>query len=421
MMINLIDDIKKDKENWFNGYVCLMINMCGNLQEYDYMEYDKFIEKDFTNGEYYDVYATPNTFRVRKRNKDNLLQLRMLWQDIDNVKDIDATIKAIDKLVLEDKIPKYHKIVNSGRGIHVKWIIRDYAGTQKNIKAWESLQRYFYKQLKSLGADRNAIDVARVLRIVGTYNSKSNTLVKEIVDNNFEYYDLYELYDKFIYKPYKEQEKVQDINKNDNIAYKNKSKDNNTVTLTRKSLNECRLMDLEKLLELRNNEMYDIRNKFMMLYGTYYLLRGYSVEATEQRLLELNEIIKSKHKTSKSEIRTIIRNGLKRVNNSNEENIKLLLPKNETIIEMLQITEEEEKFLKTIINNDTKNNRRNEHKRANRRNEEGLTNREAKKKEIIEKIQELKAKGLTQSVAKEKLNVSITTIKRYWNKSFNID
>lgn len=408
MRTSVAEWIKLDKKKWSNGYVCIMANVYGEFQEYGYIEYNKFIKESFARKEYYDIYATPNTFKGRKRNKANVLQLRMLWQDIDNVKDVEATIKAIDKLVLEDKIPKYHKIVNSGRGIHVKWIIRDYAGTQKNIKAWESLQRYLYKQLKSLGADRNAIDVARVLRIVGTYNSKSNTVVKEIVDNNFAYYDLYELYDKFIYKPYKEQEKVQ--------QKKEKKKSKIRVLTNTYNLNKSRLMDLEKLLELRNNEMYDVRNKFMMLYGTYYLLCGYSVEATEQRLLELNEIIKSKHKTSKSEIKTIIRNGLKRADGSSEEDVKLLLPKNETIIEMLQITSEEQKELKTIINSDTKRNRYNERRRARRRNEEGLTSREAKKKEIIKNVQKLKDEGLNNTDIAKKLNVSRVYVSNIINK-----
>lgn len=398
--------IKLDKKKWFNGYVCIMANIYGEFQEYAYIEYNKFVKESFARKEYYDMYATPNTFKGRKRNKANVLQLRLLWQDIDNVKDVEATIKAIDKLVLEDKIPKYHKIVNSGRGLHIKWIIRDYAGTQKNIKAWESLQRYFYKQLKSLGADRNAIDVARVLRIPGSYNSKSNTLVKEIVDNKFAYYDLYELYDKFIYKPYKEQEKVQ--------QKKEKKKSKIRVLTNTYNLNKSRLMDLEKLLELRNNEMYGVRNKFLMLYGTYYLLCGATVEATEQRLIELNDIIKSKKRASKSEIETIVRNGLKRADGS-EEDVKLLLPKNETIIEMLKITKEEQKFLKTIIDKDTKLKRFNDTRKAKRRNEEGLTSREKKKQDLVKAVQNLKIEGLNNTEIAKKLGISVRYVRQISN------
>ena len=265
MRTTVAEWIKEDKEKWFNGYTCLMLNMFGELQEYKYVEFDKFNLKSFKNKGYYDLFYSPNTFKSMKRDKAHLLQLRMLWQDLDGVNDVEATIKAIDKLVMDRKIPKYHKIINSGRGLHIKWIIRDYAGTQRNIKAWESLQRYLYKQLKGLGADRNALDVARVLRVPGTINSKSNTTVQELLNNNILCYDLYELYDQYIYKPYKEREKVQK-------REKNKSKVR--LFVNSYNLNKSRLMDLEKLLKLRNNEMYGTRNKFLMLYGTYFLLLG---------------------------------------------------------------------------------------------------------------------------------------------------
>lgn len=396
MRTNVAEWIKEDKEKWSNGYVSLMINMLGELQTYDYIEYDKFNMKKFKG--YYDIFYSPNTFKSKKRTKDNVLQLRMLWQDLDNVEDVEATIKAIDKLVADKKIPKYHKIINSGRGLHIKWIIRDYAGTKKNIKAWESLQRYLYKQLKGLGADRNALDVARVLRVVGSINSKSDTIVKELVNNNIICYDLWELYNKFIYKS----KEYKAINKD----IKNKSKVR--LFTSNYNLNKSRLMDLEKLLKLRNNEMYGTRNKFLMLYGTYYLLCGASSEATEQRLLELNNIIISKKRTSKSEIKTIIRNGLKRLDID-----KAPLPKNKTIIEMLQVTSEEQRALKTIIDKDIKDNRRNERKRENRRNEEGLTSREQKKQDLIKNIKKLKAKGLNNTEIAEKLNINKSTVSKY--------
>lgn len=396
MRTNVAEWIKEDKEKWSNGYVSLMINMLGELQTYDYIEYDKFNMKKFKG--YYDIFYSPNTFKSKKRTKDNVLQLRMLWQDLDNVEDVEATIKAIDKLVLDRKIPKYHKIINSGRGLHIKWIIRDYAGTKKNIKAWESLQRYLYKQLKGLGADRNALDVARVLRVVGSINSKSDTVVKELVNNNILCYDLWELYDKFIYKSHKKKETV-------NKDTKSKVR----LFTSNYNLNKSRLMDLEKLLKLRNNEMYGIRNKFMMLYGTYFLLCGASSEATEQRLVELNNKIISKKRASKSEINTILRNGLKRLDTDKA------LPKNETIIEMLDITIEEQKALKTVIDKDIKDNRRNERKRANRRNEEGLTSREQKKHDLIKKVQELKSEGLNNTEIAKKLSISVRYVRQIIN------
>lgn len=397
--------IKEDKEKWFTGYSCIMLNVLGELQEYDYLEYDDLDMEKYSK--IYDVFCTQNTFKSKKRTKDNVLQLRVLWQDIDNVKDIPLTIKRINKLVEEGEIPAYHQIVDSGTGLHIKWILRDYSGSKRNIKAWEKLQKDFYKKLKPLGADKGALDVARVLRVVGSINSKNNHVVKMIVDKPILPYDLWELYNKYIYVPYKKDEKPKKNTK--------KNKANNIRLFTSNyNLNKTRLADFEKLLEIRHNKMDSIRNKFMMLYGTYYILSGASSEATEEKLKELNRKIRSKKRASNSEIKTIVRNGIKRAKAS-VENSKVL-PKNETIIEMLDITIEEQKALKTIISKEVKANRRNEHKRENRRNENGLTSREQKKQDLIKRVSELKDNGYKQVEIAEKLNISKGRVSQILNK-----
>lgn len=394
--------IKEDKEKWFNGYSCIMLNVLGELQEYNYLEYDNLDIEKYAG--LYDVFCTQNTFRSKRRTKDNVLQLRVLWQDIDNVKDIPLTIKKIDKLVEEGEIPPYHQIVDSGTGLHIKWIIKDYSGSKRNIRAWEKLQKDFYKKLKSLGADKGALDVARVLRVVGSINSKNNHVVKMITNKPILPYDLWELYNKYIYVPAEKPKKNTRKSKSSNIR----------LFTSNYNLNKTRLADFEKLLEIRHNKMDSIRNKFMMLYGTYYILSGASSEATEEKLRELNKKIRSKKRASNSEIKTIVRNGLKRAKISLED--PKVLPKNETIIEMLDIAIEEQKVLKTIISKEVKNNRRNERKRENRRNKNGLTNREQKKQDLIKKITELKDNGYKQVEIAEKLNISKGRVSQVLNR-----
>ena len=123
------------------------------------------------------------------------------------------------------------------------------------------------------------------------------------------------------------------------------------------------------------------------------------------KLNELNKKIKSKKKGSNSEIKTIIRNGIKRAKASLQE-IPKLLPKNSTIIEMLNITLEEQKYLKTIISKEVKYIRKNEHKKENRRNKNGLTNREQKKRDLIEEVRKLSEEGYKQVEIAKKLNIT---------------
>ena len=97
--------------------------------------------------------------------------------------------------------------------------------------------------------------------------------------------------------------------------------------------------------------------------------------------------------------------------------------KNKTLVEKLNITEEEQKELKTIINEKEKyrrcatekNAKNKERQKAKRRNKIGLTSREQKKQDLIRQIKELRKKGLIQTDVAKKLNKSIRTIKQYWN------
>ena len=60
----------------------------------------------------------------------------------------------------------------------------------------ESSWKIFYKTLKEFGADRQALDATRILRIPGSINPKTHTEVK-IIDN-YDY--LYELREKALKK-----------------------------------------------------------------------------------------------------------------------------------------------------------------------------------------------------------------------------
>ena len=70
--------------------------------------------------------------------------------------------------------------------------------------------------------------------------------------------------------------------------------------------------------------------------------------------------------------------------------------KNDTLIELYNITPEEQKQLKTIISQREKYDRKNKRRRQNRRNKAGLTPRQAKKQETINKVKALHEQGLKQ-------------------------
>lgn len=80
--------------------------------------------------------------------------------------------------------------------------------------------------------------------------------------------------------------------------------------------------------------------------------------------------------------------------------------KNETLIELYNITPEEQKQLKTIISLREKYDRNNKRRRLNRRNEDSLTPRQAKKQETINKVKSLHEQGLKQVEIANKLSIT---------------
>ena len=85
------------------------------------------------------------------------------------------------------------------------------------------------------------------------------------------------------------------------------------------------------------------------------------------------------------------------------------------LIELLDITEEEQKYLKTIISKKEANEREKIAKKKARRNEEGLTKREEQKNKTTELVQKCKNDGLSQSKTAKKLAIGKATVKRHWN------
>ena len=373
----------------FNGYVHVYINIFGDLVPFETIEYDDLEEAIKKYKGYYDVFVTENTIDniYTKENKD-VLQFRAFYVDLDKVDNIEDCINKINELVDADVIPVPSKIIFTGRGLHVKWYIKDYAATvKKNITTWNRVETYLVNSLRELGADKKVKDPARVLRIPGTINSKNDEVVRVVLDNELPLYDLYELYNK--YTPYKPQQ-----------APKNK-KGKKILLTSKNTLNYARLKDLETLLELREYDLSGIRNGFLMFYTTYYILVNNSdYEETLQEIKKISSRIKSKKCTSLSELKSFVRNGLKKIEEHNKG--YKVLPNNETIIEWLEISEDEQNQLLTLRGKELKYEKNNLRRKSNRRNEAGLTNKQQELLELKKKAESLRNKGLSnRAIAKE--------------------
>lgn len=120
------------------------------------------------------------------RDNDSVRWLTANYVDIDchalGIKDYDA-IASILKFQDEGLIPPASLINRSGRGIWLVWFLasEDGKGLQdafpENIQLWAAVQREIGNRLAGIGSDANARDAARIARVPGSINSKSESRV----------------------------------------------------------------------------------------------------------------------------------------------------------------------------------------------------------------------------------------------------
>lgn len=349
-----------------------------------------------------DIYYTPNTFNSPiKRQRDYLWQLHRFYIDIDHKKGTRAiesfeVVGAIEQLVENKKIPEPTEYINSGRGIHVYWDIANCHIMLLDL--WEKIENYLFNQvkeiekdIKNIEVDKRATDPTRLLRLPGTINSKDNSKCYSMLKREDNIYNIFDLKKAYI-KPNKAYKK----NKS-NIAY--------LPTKNLYTLNKSRLEDFKAIVSLRNGEVKGYRNTLIMFYSYHYrLINEITVEELIDITKEFNKSFREPYKIR--ELISVCRSVNRTVKHFQEDESKGYKFTNKYIIEALDISEQEQRKLLTIISTDEKYRRKNIKRNAARRNEEGLTSRQQAKKDRINSILELKNQGYNQSKIAEKLGIT---------------
>lgn len=373
------------------------------------------------------IYISPNSFYKPFRRIENVRKLNSLYIDLDyykleKFKDLtsDQIIWQLEQDYFNVDVPEANFIVITGRGLAIYWLIEPVP--YKALPLWNAVQKYFLEKFKDIGGDAKSIDSARVMRLSGGVNQKSNKTAKLLVYSDKRYV-LKDIQREYLPKltPYI-----------DNPYYKKKgrkAKVINYYNLYR--LHYARLRDLVKLVELRegycradNYELVKTGQREFICFLYRYLSCCYSKDfkkALEDTLefnnsfvspLSENEVIKATKRAEKGyeEWLNNSPNGIYKRGGYNYTN--------KSLIDKLNITEEEMKYLITIISKKEVKRRNNERtkesQKAKRRNKKGLTKREQAKLDKIEAIKELRDKGLTQREIAKKLGVDIRTVKRYY-------
>lgn len=388
---------KEFKES--NSYVELMhrnskgwitkAEISNNTYSQWHYKYLELVQQDL---EKENVYISLNTFYSTYRRLEYLKELKAHFIDLDIHKigfTKEQVLMNLESNYFNKTIPKPSLIVDSGRGLYLIWLINSVPS--KALPLWKAVEEYLYKSLKDLGADRIALDATRVLRVPGSINTKSNTMVEVLEE--FDYvYDLREIQNEYL-PELKETKK--------------KGRPYKTVFIHReRSLYYARIQDITKLCSLREYDLKGHRELILFLYRYWLCSFTEDIEKALNDVLELNrEFILP---LQENEVIRATRSAEK-VYLSQDKQYKY---KNETLIDLLEITDAEQRYMSTIISK-TEYKRRDREYQKNKYQEslkaKGKLNKKEELEQLRAKIKSLRNKGFKNKEIMQMLGISSTT------------
>ena len=395
LSVKYINIIHGDSKGWITK-----AKICDKEYKQWHYKYKDLIELKFDED---NVYITLNTFYKTYRRIECIKELNALFIDLDIYKTgftKEQILINLNENYFKQSMPIPNFIIDSGRGLYLIWLIKKVPSMA--LPLWKAVEEYFYKTLKEFGADRQALDATRILRVPGSFNSKTHTEVK-IIDNYDYLYELREIQSE--YMPELSEKALVRRGRPKKVKY----------IFRERSLYYARIMDIIKLCELREYDLKGHRELILFLYRYYLCYFTEDVEKALYDTLELNSMFKQP--LAEKEV-TRATKSAETVFKKENKDYKY---KNETLINLLEISDEEQREMITIIDDEEYKRRKrlrnkklyNSEKAKEKYKDKLIKNGEITKEEKIslrrEKIKDLLAKGLKQKEIYALLNISKRT------------
>jgi len=365
------------------------------------------------------VYMSQNIFREKFRNNKLVSEYHSIWSDLDYYKLPGLFAQTPGQILMwleteyfQKSIPTPNYVVFSGRGLTISWAIDPIPASR--FPEWSLAQEYIYNQLKEMGADAGAKDPSRVTRIPDTINSKNGAITYMKV-YSYEKYDIEEIIEYMPDEP--EPDPIPEPVKKHRAK---RSKSKITHILNERTLIYARMRDLETLQELRG-DCEGCREIMTFLFRYWASCFYTDVELVLNQTLEFNSGFTKP--LSRKEALKSTRSAEKAYNKKESESSHNAYGwngyryRNKTLIDMLDISPDEQKHLKTIIGKEEKLQRFNQARKNRRRNENGLTKRQQEKKDKQSLILELHNKGMNNTNIAKRLSISRQTVSVYLRNS----
>lgn len=388
-----------------------------------------------------DTWLSQAEFMRPNRRVVNLLRIGLLFCDIDcypkkdedrvktqwaQGKKPEALAGAFLHFCEIEGVPKPSLVVFSGRGLQVKWLLEGTIPRQA-LPRWNLCQREIVDRFRKYGADPAAKDASRVLRLIDTINTRSGERcrvvhVNEASDGHPIRYNFEFLAEALL--PVARW----DISKQQSERAEKKSKLKVVAGFKRDGLRGFsgrtlawhRLEDLRTLAQLRGGVAEGQRMLHLHWQLNFLLLSG----ASNSNLMwhEAAELARQLCPDGdyKQELSTLYNKALafekgEKIEFKGKEYPALYTPRNDTLINLFGITDDEQRKLKTVISTNIAR-ARDAARHETKRRAAGAIERASYIGQAQDKRKlalELRAKGLTVREIAKQMGVSVGAISGY--------
>jgi hypothetical protein len=320
-----------------------------------------------------DTYITQAVFNTPTRRAVNLQSVGLLFADLDtyNHDKLKAEQPEDQALQLADYcrregLPAPSIVLFSGRGLQAKWLLIDALGVE-SLPRWNAAQIALVRLLAPFAADKAARDISRVLRLDRTVNTKSGEYCRVVwtasgSDECPARYDFTLLYETLTAQERDPADK--------STTPKSKHRVRAGGRLLAANLNWLRLCDLRALWTLRGGVPVGYRELTLFWQLNFLLMAepGRASDVWNEAQSLAAEIDNHSGWYSNTDLSTLYRKAKALraggVEYQGRTYPALYTPRNATLIDLFQITSEEERKMWTIISSDEKYRRKVERRRA---------------------------------------------------------
>jgi len=402
---------QKREDEWHNGHV------------YEHGQAADIVVQLAANGAS-NVYQSQNGFYGSRRLNDKVAALTSCYVDLDtyNVPGLEdvGPAELLDKAIaLLPWLPAPTAVIHSGRGYYFDWVFKTPLSPE-NLPRWQWVEDKLIESLAPLGADVAVRDAARVLRVVGTVNSKSGRPVAGYSQTAAPM--LFSALEKAVRRAFPVTK--QDVTRSAAQAGLEHQVTQRTSVASREYFLKWadyhlkRMADYHRLAQLRGSpHMPDFRSRLLYLYavsGAWFW--SDRAQAEHELAAFACEHFKDGHRYTAKRVGAVLermtqaKQGMAHVWKGRQVSRRYKTT-TDYVLKLLEVAEDEQRGMDVLIGSKEK-----ERRRTEKRREQGIEPREAYRGRAAERRSEarrLRQSGLTQAEIAERLGVTQPAVSNY--------